>query len=131
RYYLVHSINTGNDADFSEELLIADFNSDLANGVGNLVSRTLPMIERYRGGVIRAIDLAYLPDDAVQSHLRNWSGSEFASGVKLYTESFLGFRPNSALGSPLARVLACNALVEISEPWKLAKDELRKQLLDA
>src|SRR5262249_36774063 len=52
RYYLMTDIATGSDADFSEERLIARYNADLANSLGNLLNRTLNMAHRYRDGVV-------------------------------------------------------------------------------
>ena len=131
RYYLTNAIVTGKDADFSEKLLVRDFNSDLANALGNLVNRTLNMIHRFRDGTIKSIDLKKLPDSEVKSHLQTWSADELQAGKKLYTNEFADFRPSNALSAPLARALACNALVEISAPWNLAKDKQQEELLDA
>jgi methionyl-tRNA synthetase len=131
RYYLTNAIVTGKDADFSEKLLVRGFNSDLANAFGNLVNRTLNMIHRFRDGTIKSIDLKKLPESEVKSHLQTWSADELQAGKKLYTNEFADFRPSNALSAPLARALACNALVEISAPWNLAKDRQKEELLDA
>ncbi|HEX5315223.1 MAG TPA: class I tRNA ligase family protein, partial [Candidatus Kapabacteria bacterium] len=131
RYYLMNAIVTGKDADFSEKLLVRDFNSDLANALGNLVNRTLNMIHRFRDGTIKSIDLKKLPESEVKSHLQTWSADELQAGKKLYTNEFADFRPSNALSVPLARALACNALVEISAPWNLAKNRQKEELLDA
>ncbi|MGH8102375.1 MAG: methionine--tRNA ligase, partial [Chthoniobacterales bacterium] len=53
RYYLMSDIATGKDADFSEERLIERYNADLANRLGNLLNRSLPMIERYKRGELK------------------------------------------------------------------------------
>ena len=52
RYFLLREITFGQDGSFSYDALIQRYNSDLANGLGNLASRTLTMIHQYRGGVI-------------------------------------------------------------------------------
>jgi methionyl-tRNA synthetase len=131
RYYLISAIVTGKDADFSEELLVADFNSDLANALGNLVNRALNMIQRFQNGMIKSIDLTSLPEGELRSHLQTWCEDELQAGEGLYTNEFADFRPSNALGAPLARTLACNALVEISAPWNLAKEKRQEKLLDA
>ena len=50
RYYLMRDCVVGQDMDFTDERLIQRYNSDLANGLGNLLNRTLSMAHRYRGG---------------------------------------------------------------------------------
>ena len=54
RYFLLREVVFGQDGSFSYDALIGRYNSDLANGLGNLVSRTLTMIGQYRGGAIPA-----------------------------------------------------------------------------
>jgi methionyl-tRNA synthetase len=131
RYYLINGIVTGKDADFSEKLLIRDFNSNLANVLGNLVNRTLNMILRFRHGTIKSTDLKKLPESEVKSHLETWSADQLQAGKKWYANEFDDFRPSDALSAPFTRALACNALVEISAPWNLAKDQQQQNLLDA
>jgi len=131
RYYLISEIATGSDADFSEGLLVADYNHALANTLGNLVNRTLNMIHRFGQGVINSIGLATLAESEVRSHLQTWSEDELEAGRTFYKNKFADFRPSNALSAPLARALACNALVEISAPWNLAKDKQQQKLLDA
>src|SRR5207245_2816871 len=97
----------------------------------NLVNRTLNMIHRFRHGTVKSIDLATLPESKVLSHLQTWSDDELKDGQTFYRDKFADFRPSNALSAPLARALACNALVEISAPWNLAKDKQQEKLLDA
>jgi methionyl-tRNA synthetase len=130
RYYLM-SVDTGQDADFKEGFLIEEFNLDLANTLGNLVNRTLNMVHRFRNGEINSIDLTTLAEGEVRSHLETWSNDEFKAGRTFYKDKFDHFRPKNALSAPLARALACNALVEISAPWNLAKAKEQEKLLDA
>jgi methionyl-tRNA synthetase len=131
RYYLISEIATGSDADFREGSLVAGYNHALANTLGNLTNRTLNMIHRFRHGTIKSIGLTALTESEVRSHLQAWSNDELKDGQRFYRDKFADFRPSNALSAPLARALACNALVEISAPWKLAKDEPQEKLLDA
>ena len=55
RYFLLREVVFGQDGSFSYDALVGRYNSDLANGLGNLASRTLAMIHQYRGGVIPAV----------------------------------------------------------------------------
>jgi methionyl-tRNA synthetase len=131
RYYLISEIATGSDADFREGFLVAGYNHALANTMGNLANRTLNMIHRFRHGTIKSIDLTTLAESEVRSHLQAWSNGELKAGQTFYRDKFADFRPSNALSAPLARALACNALVEISAPWNLAKDKQQEKLLDA
>jgi methionyl-tRNA synthetase len=131
RYYLISDIATGSDSDFREGFLVARYNQDLANTLGNLVNRTLNMIHRFRHGTIKSVDLMALAETEVRSHLQAWSNDELKDGQRFYRDKFADFRPSNALSAPLARALACNALVEISAPWNLAKDEQQEKLLGA
>jgi methionyl-tRNA synthetase len=131
RYYLISAIVTGSDADFKEGFLVAEYNHALANTLGNLANRTLNMIHRFGHGTIKSIGLMALPESEVRSHLQTWSDDELKAGQTFYRDKFADFRPSNALSAPLARALACNALVEISAPWNLAKDKQQEKLLDA
>ena len=55
RYFLLREVVFGQDGSFSYDALVGRYNSDLANGLGNLASRTLAMIHQYRGGVIPSV----------------------------------------------------------------------------
>src|SRR5438874_4159465 len=80
RYYLISEIATGSDADFSEGLLVADYNHALANTLGNLANRTLNMIHRFRQGTIKSSGLMALAESEVRSHLQTWSDDELKAG---------------------------------------------------
>ena len=77
-------IVTGQDADFREGLLVAEYNHALANTLGNLVNRTLNMIQRFGQGVINSIGLATLAESEVRSHLQTWSEDELEAGRTFY-----------------------------------------------
>src|SRR5437660_5872641 len=118
RYYLISDIATGKDADFSEERLIERYNSDLANSLGNLLNRTLNMAHRYRDGVVKKTG----GDSplAAQSRclLRNYSAAMSAYEIHAAMETVGEF------------VSICNTYIEMTAPWKLAKDPERAEALD-
>lgn len=115
RYYLMRDMATGADADFSEERLIGRYNSDLANGLGNLLNRTLNMSARYRSGKLSRGGSAAEADEI--RHLRDVV-EEAISEYRLQMEHF---QPHAALEAIWGIVNAANGLVETSAPFKLAK----------
>ncbi len=133
RYYLMSAIATGRDADFSEELLLAEYNTSLGNVLGNLLNRSLSMIDRFRGGIVTPASDEKVSDSDLKTYLDTWSksGTEFKTAVEFHQNRFSDFLPNSALSAPMTLSLACNALVEMSAPWKLAKVPDRAADLDA
>ena len=122
RYYLMADIATGRDADFSEERLIQRYNVDLANGLGNLVNRTLNMTLKYREGSPAPVDL---PAD-LKTHL---AANTLAQ--ETYVRSMRDGQVQSGLESLGDVVNRANALVDASAPWKLAKEPEQADRLDA
>ena len=123
RYYLMSDIATGRDADFSEERLVQRYNVDLANGLGNLVNRTLNMTRKYRGGAPLKVPL---PDD-LEKHL----AENVSLGLSVYVDKMNESQIQAALEAMVQVVNRANALVDSSAPWKLAKDPEQADRLDA
>jgi len=123
RYYLMSDIATGRDADFSEERLVQRYNVDLANGLGNLVNRTLNMSRKYREGKVTLVGT--LPQD-LESHLL-----ENGKSLKAYREACGNAQVQAALECLGDVVNRANALVDSAAPWKLAKDPEQADRLDA
>ncbi|MEI6034071.1 MAG: methionine--tRNA ligase [Verrucomicrobiae bacterium] len=117
RYYLLSDIATGRDADFSEERLVQRYNGDLANSLGNLLNRSLSMAKRYREGVLRKPPASPL-DGFV------------AEKVAAYSRRMDAFETHAAIESAWEVIIRCNAYVEESAPWKLAKDPAAAEKLD-
>lgn len=128
RYFLMRDMATGADADFSPERLVARFNSDLANGLGNLLNRKLNMAQRYRGGVLARGGLA-----AEAEEIRLVRDAALTA-VDRYVEAMESKLPHAALEALWGIVNAANGLVESAAPFKLAKltdDPAAQQRLDA
>ena len=123
RYYLMSDIATGRDADFSEERLVQRYNVDLANGLGNLVNRTLNMTLKYRDGRIRSCATNEL-------ELIGLSQREIPLAISEYASAFGIYDPAKALGWVSNLCTLCNGIVDSFAPWKLAKDPLKNDLLD-
>ncbi len=132
RYYLMRGIRTGKDADFAEEQLISCFETDLANVVGNLLNRSLPMIWNFANGKLTKIDASNLPDGPGVPEMRNLANSEIPSALQIYERDLTKtLRIDLAFGQPVALGLYCNGLIQITAPWKLAKNEDQQTVLDA
>ena len=110
RYFLLREIVFGQDGSFSYDALIGRYNSDLANGLGNLASRTLTMIHQYRGGAIpearRSGDRGSWPARPSRPCSERFERFEFSQG------------PGSRLGADLARSTSSSCE---QAPWKLAR----------
>ncbi len=123
RYYLMRDVATGQDADFSEQRLIQRYNAELANTFGNLLNRTLSMTARYRAG---RIPQSASGVGAVEELHR--------AALKLperYAAHMDSWQVHNALEEVLGFANLCNATVESTAPWKLAKDPARSSELDA
>ncbi len=118
RYYLMSDISTGKDADFSEQRLVERFNSELANSLGNLLNRSLSMSHRYRDGMLRKGE--------TEGPLRG----QASAAVTAYQQELDGYQVHAALNAVLEFATACNTYVEMTAPWKLAKDPERAATLD-
>ena len=123
RYYLVADITTGRDADFSEERLVQRYNVDLANGLGNLLNRTLNMAHRYRDGKLRLTEC----DEENHAKLRG----AVVESLTRYTLAMREFRIHSAIEEFSSLVTKANAFVDQEAPWKLAKDPAMENRLDS
>jgi methionyl-tRNA synthetase len=141
RYYLMSDIATGRDADFSEERLVQRYNTDLANSLGNLLNRSLTMVQKYRGGKLgsaREFSFAALGEftssqneNELMSLVANFPPTQGMVFVSTYASYFESHRPSVALEQTWDAVRACNALIDAAAPWKLAKDPALADRLDA
>ena len=118
RYYLMSDIATGRDADFSEERLVERYNADLANSLGNLLNRTLSMAHRYRDGVVKKT--------GGDSPL----AAKAADLLRSYESSCERFEVHTAISRLMEFATTCNTYIEMSAPWKVAKDPTRSEALD-
>ena len=119
---------TGSDADFSEARLIGRYNSDLANGLGNLLNRTLNMSSRYRSARLSRGGSAAEADEIKRLN------EVVLAAVSEYGFQMDHFQPHAALEALWSIVNAANGLVETSAPFKLAKltdDSAAQARLDA
>ena len=123
RYFLMREVTFGLDGDFSMGGLAGRFNADLANDLGNLLNRTLPLLHRYRNGIVPKPD-ASDPEVKVLESLVTSTADEVADYMDRLQFS-------EALGAIWTLVGAANRFIEHQAPWKLAKDESCAARLDA
>jgi methionyl-tRNA synthetase len=120
RYFLLREIVFGQDGTFSYDALIGRYNSDLANGLGNLASRTLTMIHQYRGDEIPEgsdPEIALLANETIAAVQKYFDAFEFSKGLE----------------SVWALISAVDKYIVQKAPWKLARqvDQISQAELSA
>jgi methionyl-tRNA synthetase len=123
RYYLVREMPLGNDCLFSYDRFVERYNTDLANDLGNLVSRTIAMINKYfKGYVIKPEQIL----NPISVEL-----SKFASEtIEKYQDYFANFRFQNGLIEVWNLINRANKYIDETSPWVLAKDETKKEELN-
>ena len=124
RYFLLREVNFGGDGSFTVQRLAERFNFDLGNDLGNLLNRTLTMIEKYAGGTVPQPPPA--GESGPAAELIAMADGLFHSVDPLMNE--LQF--NRAIEAFWELVRGANKFVEVTQPWKLAKDPASREKLD-
>ncbi len=114
RYFLLREIVLGNDGNFSRDALIARINADLANDLGNLLHRTVSMIEKYHGGIVRNAKV----QAAVDTELRTLAEDTLAE----YIQQMDAMEINNAIKGVWNLIGRANKYIDETAPWLLAKN---------
>ena len=118
RYFLFREVVFGQDGNFGYEALVQRYNSDLANGLGNLASRVFSMIHQYRDGII--------PESDGDSHIAQEAHQTTEAVLELTGK----FEFSKALEKIWQLISVADRFIVERAPWKLAKDPDAKELLD-
>ena len=124
RYYLMRAVPFGNDGVFTPEDFIGKINFDLANDLGNLLNRTVAMINKYRGGQIPELKSGVTAFDKDLEDVA-------ANTIKNFEEQMDSVHFSNALDEVWKLVARSNKYIDETEPWILAKDETKKVELDS
>ena len=121
RYYLLSEMPYASDGSITYETIIERFNSDLANTFGNLVNRTIAMLNKYFDGVIQPSDCT----EEIDGELKTYA----LDTVKKVEECFKTYRVADAIEAVLNLAKRSNKYIDETMPWALAKDEDKKARL--
>ncbi|MCL2253201.1 MAG: methionine--tRNA ligase [Lachnospiraceae bacterium] len=121
RYFVLHEMPYENDGTISLDLMIERINADLANVLGNLVNRTVAMINKYFGGVVSNSGI----NEEIDADLKK----VVLNAVDRVSQKMNEMRISDAVSEVFNLFRRCNKYIDETEPWVLAKDEAKHDRL--
>ena len=121
RYYLLAEMPYNTDGSITYESIISRFNTDLANTLGNLASRTVAMTKKYFGGII--------PEATETTEFDESLKAEAAKAYEGFTKGFDEYKIADAVECAMELARRANKYIDETTPWALAKDESKKAVL--
>lgn len=121
RYYLLSEMPHANDGSITYETMIERYNSDLANTIGNLVNRSVAMVNKYFDGTLPCNSAAEAIDEEFKENI--------LSALPKIEKAFDDFRISDAAEAVLTAAKRSNKYIDETAPWALAKDESKKDRL--
>jgi len=122
KYFVLREFHFGSDGNFSSQKFMERYNSDLVNDLGNLVSRTTSMIDKYNGGLVAKGS----ESDSYDEELKELAKTIYTDFVSQMDD----FKFNDALQSVWTFIRRANKYVDETEPWILGRDESKKERLN-
>lgn len=122
KYFVLREFNFGSDGNFSSRKFMERYNSDLVNDLGNLLSRTTSMIDKYNAGLVAKGSVS----DHFDDELKDLASKTYEA----YTKQMDAFDFNEALQSVWTFIRRANKYVDETEPWILGRDDAKKERLN-
>lgn len=122
RYFLLKELPYGGDGLFSPDSFVERLNFDLANDFGNLLNRSVAMIQQYADGTVKANAASTPFDEALETHIQETQ--------QRYEEAFNAYKISQAIQEVWTLIRRTNKYIDETAPWVLAKDSTQKETLE-